>query len=280
MRRHPVSNLHPPFCLPNHGWLPPAWVKGKNAEVITRYKNAILRRRHRWSEEPKLDWPPEFSGPEINIQTKPFKLMRTAETPILILSQKAKAGNKDAALELARLALMATAQLARVSEKYPNFLSPLARGAMAWPVLKMRKDRLTKKEKRTFDAIGLGQNAFIELDPATSKYKWDDACRIAYLLLDYLHRARNSGKLSTFSYGSLGKAAKKLRAFNNESRAEWWELAKKTLLLSYPEPEKVEEFNRLVNGTSKRKSPGRIRQAIFDILKARVFSLSPNPYPS
>ena len=137
----------------------------------------------------------------------------------------------------------------------------------------MKRQALTDEEKTLFAKLKIGEESMIELDAATAKWKWDDAGKIANELLFFIQQARTD---QLFDFGHVGKTAKKLQDFNDESGPAWWDLAKSTLLESYPEPEKVDELNRLVIAKSKRRSPGRIRQAIFDILKARFLSFAKN----
>ena len=198
-----------------------------------------------------------------------------------ILFQKAESGIEAAALELARLATESTVALTRIARSKPELLHQLARLHTGWPVIKQRRERLSGSERTLFANIHLGGDSIIEQDPATAKWKMDDAGKIAYSLLEFMDNARKSRPDSSFDYGRLGKALRRLPAFCDESAVLWWGAAKDILLFSYPKPQSIIEFDQLVLPASKRKSPGRIRQAILDMLKARFLSFARNiSYPT
>jgi hypothetical protein len=274
------------YHLPNHSWLPLDWIKvgsehDKPEIVVCRTAFAILTRSRAWNQEIKYDYSKKFCGENRPNETwKTFDLWIQGDHIIGILAQKAQDGSSDAALELARIASMATFRLAKICDAQPKLVRELARLRRAWPVIKKRNAKLSKDEKKLFDQIELGADDFIELDSQTAKWKMDDAGSIAYGLIDYIRAARKSAssRKSTFRYGEFGKLAKKLGDFNDRNAKDWWGFARQILLFSYPEPYKIEELNRLVTAKSKLRSPGRIKQAVLDKIKARFFSFPRNTF--
>jgi hypothetical protein len=246
---------------------------------VRRTHFAVLVRNHAWNQESRFDYSEKFCGENRPNETwKPFDLWLQGDHIIAILAQKAGDGNANAALELARLASLATWRLTRICKAKPELVRTLARLRRAWPVIKKRNAKLSEEEKELFARIQLGADDFIELDPQTARWKFDDAGKIAYSLLDYIRRARKSSKDSIFSCGTVGKVAKeKLKDFDDESAPQWWTFAKEILLFSYPEPHVIEELNGLIPASSrKRKSPGRMKQAILEKLRARFLSFPRN----
>jgi len=202
------------------------------------------------------------------------KLNPGPEYLLHILTQTAKAGDALAARRLAYIALDLTTTLDRLAQTNPNLLKPYARQCHAWPVVAMKREMQNNRVKKLFSQIELGADALVELDAATAKWKPDRAGEIADALLRYVENARRFPK----RYGKFGRQAKALNQFCDESSPDWWTLALDALLNSYPQPEKFKELESLVTSRTKRRSPGRIRQAILDVLKARFLSFAPNPY--
>jgi len=270
------------YHLPNHSWLPGDWIKPGTKydtpeHVLRRVGKAVLVRCHVWKHEKKFNWSKEFCGENRPNDTwKSVDLYVTGTSIIGILTQRAREGDAAAALELARLASESTAYLTHVLRKKPELVRELARVRRAWPVIKKKTAKLSDDEKDLFNAIQLGADDFIELDAPTAKWRFDDAGIIAYGLLAYIRNARQG---SIFDYGKFGESAKKYLAtdFNQDNAEHWWKFAKEILLLSYPKPHAIDELKNLVPIDSpKRKSPGRLDQAILRKLKSRFLSFARN----
>jgi hypothetical protein len=136
----------------------------------------------------------------------------------------------------------------------------------------MAREAQNARVKELFSRIKLGSGVLVEIDPATAKWKPDEAGQIAYRLLCFVEAARNH----PIRYGEAGQEAKNLPQFCDDSADAWWKVARATLLDSYPQPDKAEVLNRLVTDPQRRRSPGRIRQSVLDILKARFLSFARN----
>jgi hypothetical protein len=191
-----------------------------------------------------------------------------------LLAHKAKSDDAYAAQKLADLALSATAALTNIARDKAELLRPYARESDAWPVIKSKREKLSDDEKDLFAGIQLGEDAIIELDPPTARWKWDDAGQISYSLLRRIELARAGSRHPPLDFGEIGKRAKRLPEFCDRTWLAWWEEARRIFLASYPEPQNVEVLNRLVTAATKRKSPGRIKAAILDMLRCRFLSFA------
>jgi hypothetical protein len=199
------------------------------------------------------------------------------------LCLQAREGDTEAAECLARLAVHATAALNRVAQIRPARVTDFSSHWREWPVIKGRHKELSPSEQALFRQIKLGEAAFIELDAATAKWKMDDAGKAAYRLLCHLitHRrvvnapSKSAKKVRLTAWSA---AVKRLPDFSEASASEWWNVAHAFILKVCPEPQSVPELNALVTSPSKRKSQGRMKQAILEILKRRFLSFAPNPY--
>ena len=256
-----------PFHLPNHSWWLTDWENPVESEwkkaggrIIRNSAQSILVRM------PTLHgkWLPPVE--RLAGESKPFELYRHSIFIVGRLEQMALSGDSDAALRLAQIATEATVALSRVAREKPGLLLRFSRQRYAWPVIKMAREALSQKEKKLFAAIQLGADAVIELDPQSAKWTWDDAAKIAYLLLTHIEHARRTDK----------RLAKQFPKFNDDSAKSWWGVAEKLLLFSYPKPETVDEFKALVTARSKRRSPGRLKAAILEKLQSRFLSFARN----
>jgi len=258
-----------PFSLSNHSWASREWLKLDNgADIVREIKGGALIR---------------IPGPAIpvlrreqqpNTASSPAEVFWEAHYLIELLQHFAESGSAEAAHSLARLTYAATIALDKIAKQKPQLLRSLARQCHVWPVTKKKREALSDAEKKLFADIELGEDSIIELNAQSAKWKNDDAGKIAGHLLNYMHRARSGAGF--FNYGKLGKALRRLPEFDKDSAKDWWLAAKMIFGWSYPEPQKIEELNLLVTAERDRKSPGRMRFAIFRILKARFVSLARN----
>jgi hypothetical protein len=202
---------------------------------------------------------------------------------VATLAKGAQGGNAGSAWALASLAQLATHELEHLGRDRPELLRTLARNAHAWPVMKSKRKALSDEEKELFSKIELGADSILELDPATAKWKMDVAGRIAYGLLLCVEHARypvNPTIWNEHRNCKVATIAKSLKPFSDNTAPAWWDAAELALFDSYPRAtlHNVPELNALVTSKSKRKSPGRIRQAILETLQSRFLSFAPNPF--
>jgi hypothetical protein len=285
------------YKLPNHSWhsaefYPPGSKYDTPQLVVRRLGKLALVRNSTWEQakQPRFDYSKKFCGENRPNDTwKPFDLWMWGEATIGILAQKARDGDGDAALELARLAGEATEHLTKVCKANPKLVLSLSRLRRAWPVIKHKKAKLSNDERDLFSAIQLGVDDFVELDAQTAKWKWDDAGKIAYSLLNYIRRSRGSPPHG-FDNGAISKFVKEKlsRDFDDGNANVWWKVAKEILLFSYPEPQVIQELSQLVSlkirrkkdghtiDNPKRKSPGILKQEILSILESRFLAFAPN----
>lgn len=158
------------------------------------------------------------------------------------------------------LALKLCDRLEKLQQKPRRFeaLRRIARESTTWPALISERPEQLADLDAQLKALELGRDR--PLSPVKpSVFGNDEGSAIAFSLLDYV---------STNCPGGMP-------VFSGESEQQWWEAAEEALLATYPEPELIEELSRLVTGPSKRKSPGRLRQAILDMLERRFKSLAP-----
>jgi hypothetical protein len=57
----------------------------------------------------------------------------------------------------------------------------------------------------------------------------------------------------------------------------WWEMAKKSLLFSYPEPQNIEEFESILTPTERKHIPRTRRRDIIETLRKRFLSFARKP---
>lgn len=269
------------FVLPNYAWVSchimPAHAAGTDWESERRDKTIIrecgeytLIRNGplEWETPPRVGrWPRKVWEPKRSPTAVDYLI--AGKCMVATLAKGAQGGNAGSAWALARLAQLATHELGHIGRDRPELLRTCARNEDAWPVMKSKRNALSDEEKELFSKIELGADAILELDPATAKWKMDSAGRIAYSLLRYVEHAR---KVATI--------AKSLEPFSDDTAPAWWNAAELALFDSYPRAtlHNVPELNAIVTSKSKRKSPGRIRQAILETLKSRFLSFAPNPF--
>ena len=181
-----------------------------------------------------------------------------------------------AAEELAGVIGNACCKMNELALKHPQIFTRFSRtGYYLWPVMKSTYPEFGDDEKALLTKLQLGKDLPLRQDPKAKWARWvkDDAGKIAWHLLWYVWHARSENNAWGADFGEFTIMADALARPNKKSAPKWWEVAKAALLYSYPNLEEVDEFKRLVTAPTKRRSPGRIRQAILDILKARFISL-------
>lgn len=259
-----------PFHLPNHSWIPVDWAAEMDPAQLAERKirecsigillwNGPLK----WGKDLKHTTflPP---GERVTNESKPFDLWLCADFITGRLEQLAESGDSDSALELARIATAATVALNRIAAKSPKLLLRYSRLRHGWPVIKMKREKLSRAEKELFEAIQLGAEAKIEINPGASK--WDannDYTKIAYLLFLWVDR-----------YNSNAPPTRRLPPFSDANWESWWKIAEKSFRASYPRPQDIPELNALVTGESKRKYPSTIEQEILERLQKSFHGLA------
>lgn len=215
--------------------------------------------------------PDDFRIPEPRSGVRLFALNQEGQPQTMLreLVRETMAGDLAAASELVDIALDLASLLELIARENPAALASTARRRSAWPVVALAREAQSPRVKDVFSRIKLGEQLFVELDPATAKWKMDRAGEIALALLTYVYTRR------CFCCGWIGQKAKSLPEFCDDSAPAWWELAQATLLASYPKPDQVKELSRLITNP-KWQTPGRKRARILDVLKARFISLAPS----
>lgn len=157
-------------------------------------------------------------------------------------------------------------QLARAK---PQLFSPIAKKFWKWPLLKSTHPHLSESDD-LLNLLELGKEAGFQNDKY-SKWKPDKAMEIAWQLKNYQHSIRVN-YLDQYPV----KAQKIFQAlpFNQQNAPELWEIAKWSLLRSYPNPEMVKEFQEVGIRKSKRSNPSSRRQAILEKIHARFIHLA------
>lgn len=280
------------YKLPNHCWLPGDWCppgseKDTPERIVRRIGHGILVRNYTWEQakNPRSGYSKQFCGENRPNETwKTFDLWTWGDSTIGILDQMARDGNTNAAQELARLAMKATVQLAKICEATPELVRPLSRHFRAWPVIKKVNAELSSKESALFAGIQLGADDYINLDKR-AQWRFDDAGSVAHSLLNYIRYSRGKPKFGKLphglSNGSMSKLVKKRlpQDFDDQSADDWWEVAEEILLFSYPDPTVVQELNQLVKAESNRKPRSRFHEAILDVIKRRFLSFAKKRAP-
>lgn len=238
----PLTKTKRPWLLPGHMLVPKEYDFGETVRDVGKGK--IVRRP---DLEPEM--PPHIAvASTLGIDIAVTHMLRE-------LANRARAGDTEATASFARITAKAVSALEIVSRENQG-IEKVAAQCHSWPVMKSARTSLSEDEKDYFARIGLGKESLVDLEPQCSKWVNDDAAGIAYSLVCYIEKHRAN-----------------LPNFRDSTAPQWWEVARELLLFAYPEPESIRELSDLVTAPTKRKSPGRIRQAILDKLKARMCSL-------
>jgi hypothetical protein len=281
------------FHLPDHIWVPTDW--HQIHDVILRLDNAILMRRGEF----ELTYPKPTESPESihswtkeRVITEEKKLsvegalgnlliraerdggarlgLRIQATQLIRCIAKLAKEDENAVRDLLYLAAEATNALNAIAKNHPDQARKTARRSTKWPVMTSHHPNLRDDADSIMSNIQLGQSCGIQVD-RYSKWKPDPASDIALALINYINFSIREPE------HPYHEALKELPLFNRKSSDEWWDCGRIILLQSYPKSmlHQIDEFARLVESPSKRKSPGRHQQAILDTLKARFKALAP-----
>lgn len=253
----------PRYALPNHAWIRTTEITPGQDVILKAGTMTLVRLRD-------LSWWQE-DMPEPNTDAPVADVARDARRMLCVLTYRSYRDDAEAAQALASLVSDATAALWWIARNKPKLVRPYARQRFTWPVLRQARERHSIREQDVFSGIELGRDMPLELDPATSKRKWDTAAKIAQDLVDCVEAAR-------LGHGKIGRSneAQKLPRFSDDSAPAWWDAAKGYMLASYPNPETISEFKSLVTAPTKCKSPGRLKVAIIECIRTRFLSFAPN----
>ncbi len=229
-------------------------------------------------KEPAEMWDPieelfEFKAAR---QAKPGKktvheVSASAKTGLDELLRRAENGDGKALWKFAQITIEAVEKLNTIAKESPSLLEPFARNLCAWPVMMSNHPHLRDKTD-WLSGLGLGESSVIQLD-RLSKWHPDEAASIAAQLLRHIYGNR-------FCTDTM-KLFDVAPDFSEATWKIWWDVARVFLLETYPKPEDVDEFKRIVKPATPRKNapkrktasklstPGRLRQAIFDQIKAK-----------
>jgi hypothetical protein len=187
--------------------------------------------------------------------------------------------NKHAARYFAAIMRDSCARMNRLARSRPELFRPVTRLSWKWPVMKSLHPHLSDDHETLLRDLQLGQDTPLELDKS-ARWKLDKAAEYAFALVAYIYEARRTDVPQTDYVASVTHAARALPEFNDDSSQEWWELAKEILLVTYPEPQNVSEFATLVTAPSHRRSGGRMKVRILEILESRFkgFAKPAQPY--
>ena len=254
------DNFYFPFELWWHAWYYVEW-RTAETEVFQVAGRFMLARKF-------LTPPRSFSKAELeSVNTR----ISEARSTLGFLVELAKMGHPGAAEGLVSIVANGCAELSALSAADLPLFRSIARGRFKWPLMKSRFPSLSDPETLLTD-LQLGEDLPLAMDPR-AKGILDDAGEIAlHLLFHVWHVHRWAPKLYSRDVrdelSGLGK-------FNTDSREQWWKVAKKCFLHSYPKPQEIPELNEMVTATTHRKSAGRIRRSILEMIKARFLSFAP-----
>lgn len=256
------------FAIAGHEWFPADWRATFKPEHIVREslsgKSILVR----------LDWEKGEQPAVTKNSQDTTGVWIDARLGLDTLFFRAEQGDEVAANRLAELLRVSCSKFSRLCKERPKLFQRVARQSWRWPVVMSTHPLLCDKYKVILKDLQLGAATPLELDKY-AKWKWDTAADIAFALLCYLWQFRKENRKPNVEYGTVGDVLDRLPSFADDSAKEWWGIARVVFLFSYPEPQSVPELAGLVKAPTKRRSPGRMKQAILDLLKGRFVSFAP-----
>lgn len=198
----------------------------------------------------------------------PAELCGIARNALVELAQQSRAGNGKALWQFAAIAADVCRGLEQMVANNPKALRPIARKVLAWPMMRSTHPRNCAPDK-WLDEMELGRDMPFTLDKYSKWHTQGPATRYALALYRHLDEIR-SEKIKID-----GKPAKAwLPPFTRDTAPAWFDMAWKCLLASYPHPEQIAELDALVTNPGRRRSPGRRKEAIRQILRARFIAIA------
>ncbi len=283
-----------PFLLPGHSAVGPRFAKdliewgGVIVEESPRIPNTVIIRKS-WAnpfiyklksaEPPSIDeafalW--SHGSEEVSKiahSNNVVWLRRLAHWSTGRLATLAREGNGKALWHFVEGVCASVEGLSQITRANPKVLAPLARGRIRWPMMRSTHP-LNCDPDRFLDDIQLAADVPLQTDKF-SKWKPDFAAQYAINLYEHINALRADDSDVWIIQNRKRKHFKDLLPkFTKDTAETWWGIAEKFLLHSYPRPEKVAEFVKIVTAPTKKKSPGRMKQSILEKIKARFFALA------
>ena len=203
---------------------------------------------------------------------------RDIETGLETLVYRSENGDQEASDALARLLPGVCSKFSKLCKTKPDAFRKIARACWRWPVMMSPHPFLQDDYELLFRELQLGADTPFELHNS-ARWTTNPASQIAFNLLIYLWMGRKERRDKNTNWGAFGTRLDRLPRFDSDSAEDWWAAARAVFIDSYPKPQEISELNALVKSKSKRKSPGRIKQAILDLLHNRFVSFAPPPQP-
>lgn len=298
-----------PFCIDQHSWVPHEWLtKYAESNIIRNFGEgqlALVKDEGGYNvdkesakelanpQTPVTRWSKEFHAKETrrffdsdrtiidelvlqaSVNTDALTCLSIKMTQILTrIEALALAGNTYALSEIFDVAIRVVGLLNSTASRQPDLIKRFAGKCHQWPVITSLHPGLCEDSEFLLRQIELGKRLPVQLEKST-KWKLDEAGRIAWKLLFKIWNARSENRDQSTDYGSFVKVVDELPQFcDKQSASKWWDVGREMLLLTYPNPEAIPELARLVTAASHRKSPGRIRQRILEIIKSRFLAFA------
>jgi hypothetical protein len=252
------------FALPDHHWLPADWKADIKPETIILESGKSILVRNDCASVPGYK------------SKSTFDVAFDARQMLDTLFERAERGDEAAANYFAEALRNATSNLSRLCKSNPRLFGKVAARSWGWPVIMSTHPNLCDDHKTMLRTLELGKDTPLELHQS-ARWIRDEASEIAFGLLSRLWQMWREIKSTGTTPRKLDRLINQLDPFSDDSAAQWWEIAKAYFLLSYPEPQKIPELTAIVTAKSKRRSPGRLKQAILDLLRDRFISFAPPP---
>ena len=270
------NRIEPPlprFHLPNHAWLTASKV-GPDVSDDDRLNTDKKRKLVLVRVRPKLSWYRQVVPSPERKKESNRDVAAAARDRIATLSWRTTQGDEEAACALAELVSDAVGALTRHAEKRPGLFHSYTAERWVWPILRNKQERITKREEKLFNELGLGEKVAIE----TLQFEYDTAGKIAIALTECLEEARLGSKdcgILTGPCKAVGDMKKtEWKTGKSEECGDWWPIAEKYLLDAYPHPERVREFRDLVD-KNRKLTDGRARVRILERIRKRFGSRAP-----
>jgi hypothetical protein len=263
-----------PFSIRAHVCVIPWPEIEKNLEKVSQVgPNVIFRRQEQsqivaTADEPKGDqYARSFLAPLDFEKKNTAELGRIAQEALGLLAQRARNGDGNATWFFSSVAVEAAMGLSQMVRAKPKSFRPIARHYYQWPLMRSTHP-LNSDSDVLLRAIELSKGP-LRFDKS-SKWKPGHAALIAIDLVNHIESIRQQDVTD-----GKRKFSDFLPPFSTATVNQWWTLAKRFLLTSYPHPEAVPEIAQIVNARSKkRRSSGRFKQEILDTIKARFNAIA------
>lgn len=165
----------------------------------------------------------------------------------------------------------------------PDQWQGLAEQNPQWPVLLSEHPADRKKAEAILKQLNVGGRV---LPRRYRQAKWntdrDPFMRAAGRLLEHVFQAAwlcGDDPMYPFCFVGWRRDAVKLREieFSSQTWPDWWAVARVAFLEAYPHPEDIKELADIAKqqlNKHTRRTPGRIKHRILDILESRIRSIA------